>query len=483
MDTETKDLYRELGYTEPVQPRTRGRGGADRAKGEADRAEVPPLTPEQADELWKRFSENPTELVARVRVIWDRDMTEARLAQTIQEARAMLRAPAEATANVRTRRAGLRRGTPLPADFTFPGIETHRDRIDLGDHRFQDKGDELGWILFSGPYLLLSAGREPPDFRFDDQRTSHFTYELTGAGPTRSMALFSDFGTGLYHAWYIADLLKQAAYPHAIHLGDVYYSGRSSEFRERIEEPLSPVLEKTALYTLHSNHEMYSLAKPYFEYLDNRPYPNGQPRQEGSYFRLIWGDIQLVGIDTASFGDGRYREPRQRAWLESVLTEGRREKRVTILLSANEPYDYGKKEFKALLREDLDDLITDQGLVDLWFWGNVHYCALFAPTPRSPFFGSCIGHSGYPYSRKRRGDVEPAPLLYLEEGNRFLREDIRPDMGNNGFCVLEAEDGALRVSYRDWMGNTRCRVSFAIREGRLDLSNGPEQPIPGRHSL
>lgn len=476
MDEKTEELYRELGYNEPIQPRTRRRGAEDRE-------EIPPLTPEQADQLWTRFAENPTELVARARTLWDRDMTEARLAQTIQEARALLRAPVEARDHVRSRRAGLRRGSQLPADFTFPGIEKHRADIDLGDHRFQDKGDELGWLLFSGPYLLLSAGREPPDFRFDSDRPSGFTYELPVTGSSLKVALFSDFGTGLYHSLYIADLLAEAAYPYAIHLGDVYYSGRRSEFRDRFEKPLNPILARTALYTLHSNHEMYSLAKPFFRYLDSRTYPSGQPRQEGSYFRLISNGIQFVGIDTASFGDGRSREPRQREWLEKVLDEGRQAQRVTVLLSANEPYNYGDRSFKPLLREDLDELITERELVDLWFWGNVHYCALFAPTARSPFFGSCIGHAGYPYSRKRKGDTEPAPVLYLEEGNRFLREDLRPDMGNNGFCVLERQGDSLHLAYRDWMGNTRCKVSFAMRQGRLELVGGPLEPAAGQNSL
>jgi hypothetical protein len=477
MSEDTEKLYRELGYDEPLPPPTRRRGG------EADRDEIPPLTAEQAEELWVRFSENPTELVARARVIWDRDMTESRLAQTIQEARAMLRAPVEAREQVRSRREGLSRGTKLPADFTFPGIEKHRDQIDPGNHKFQDKGDELGWLLFSGPYLLLSAGREPPNFRFHEEKPSRFSYELPDAGPTLTVSLFSDFGTGLYHALYIADLLREAAYPYALHLGDVYYSGRKSEFRDHFEKQLDPLLGRTALYTLHSNHEMYSLAKPYFKYLDNRAYPSGQPRQEGSYFRLIWKNVQFVGIDTASFGDGRFREPRQRAWLEEVLEDGRRAQRVTILLSANEPYDYGEKEFRPLLREDLDELVADRQLVDLWFWGNVHYCALFEPTPRSPFFGSCIGHSGYPYSRKRRGEAEPAPLLYLEEGNRFLREDVRPDMGNNGFCVLEVREGSIAMSYRDWMGNIRCKTDFSVSQGRLTLAASPVLPGPGRNSL
>jgi hypothetical protein len=476
MSEETEALYRELGYTEPLPPPTR-RGG------EIDRDEIPPLTPEQAEELWVRFSKNPTELVARARVIWDRDMTEARLAQTIQEARAMLRAPAQGAEHVRSRRAGLSRGTQLPADFTFPGIEKHRNEIDPGNHKFQDKGDELGWLFFSGPYLLLSSGREPPNFVFHDAKPSGFTYQLPASGPTLTVALFSDFGTGLYHALYIADHLDEAAYPYVLHLGDVYYSGRKSEFRDRFEKQLDPLLNRTALYTLHSNHEMYSLAKPYFAYLASRAYPAGQPRQEGSYFRLIWNDVQFVAIDTASFGDGRFREPRQRAWLQEVLEDGRRAQRVTILLSANEPYDYGQKEFRPLLREDLDDLVADRQMVNLWFWGNVHYCALFEPTPRSPFFGSCIGHSGYPYSRKRKGEAEPAPLLYLEEGNRFLREDIRPDVGNNGYCVLTMREAAIDLDYRDWMGNTRCKVNFSMNQGRLTLASSPVLPGPGRNSL
>jgi hypothetical protein len=73
--------------------------------------------------------------------------------------------------------------------------------------------------------------------------------------------------------------------------------------------------------------------------------------------------------------------------------------------------------------------------------------------------------------------------LYLEEGDRFLREDIRPDLGNNGFCVLEIRDGSVDLSYRDWMGNIRCEVVFSIKGRRLAPMSAPVLPKQGSSLL
>jgi hypothetical protein len=61
-----------------------------------------------------------------------------------------------------------------------------------------------------------------------------------------------------------------------------------------------------------------------------------------------------------------------------------------------------------------------------------------------------------------RHHVKPA---WAETASRF---EQRPDRGNNGFCLLEAEPGRLRLRYIDWRRNERCTVDLPVRNGRLD---------------
>ena len=176
--------------------------------------------------------------------------------------------------------------------------------------------------------------------------------------------------------------------------------------------PLSPLFGATELFLLNSNHEMYSGGKPYFRFLDDkRAAHSDRQKQEGSYFCLRSKRFQILGIDTAYHEDGRFRDPNLLEWLDEKLREGRSNGQTNILLSANHPYEYGKVEFSKLFRDDLGDLIGDR--VDLWFWGNTHYCALFDRGPRIPFLGSCIGHGGFPYKRKKLGPRAPAPVRFL----------------------------------------------------------------------
>jgi hypothetical protein len=123
------------------------------------------------------------------------------------------------------------------------------------------------------------------------------------------------------------------------------------------------------------------------------------------------------------------------------------------------------------MSKDLAELVLDEqpSLVDLWFWGNTHYCALFDRAGATPnrralsFTGSCIGHGGYPYDIERLGKNMPAPLVFLETRGRFPEATgLRPDRGNNGYCTLVLKgDGSLALRYVDWMGNLRCEAIFS----------------------
>jgi hypothetical protein len=396
----------------------------------------------------------------------------------IAQAQMALDSPETAIASLEMDSLHLAAANQLPPDFTFEGMDLNEIPIKPGDTKFETVADALGWTLFAGPFVLTRASRDK--FRWHNSpnhATSRFIYSLkepTAASPV-DIALFSDFGTGRYHSRYIAKRLRTREFPYAIHLGDVYYAGRRSEFEKYFAAPLDPILADTTLFALNSNHEMYSAGIPYFESMDQRKAEHpAKQLQEGSYFCLRSERFQVVGIDTAYFGKGRYEELELLDWLANTLREGRNAGRANILLSADQPYGYGHSGQTKLLSKDLSHLVKEEQLVDLWFWGNTHYCALFDSAATSPFVGCCIGHAGYPYDRQSLGKSSPAPLLFLETNPRFPKwTNLRQDRGNNGYCIMSLKsDGSVGLQYEDWMAQRRCEASLTrTTTGRLQVSS------------
>lgn len=352
----------------------------------------------------------------------------------------------------------------LPADFDFPGYERQAHPIDVNRRDFEDQHDRLRYVLAAGLNgALYHTGLLPLDpFRWHHEAASKFDYELERpAGKDLKLALFSDFANGYEHTYYISKLLAQ--YRYAVHLGDVYYAGRHREVTEFLEKPLKPLEATCELFLLAGNHEMYAKARPWLSYLDRKRAASPErQRQEGTYFRLIAGDTQIVAIDTVWFKYARYDNARLMRWLADVLEEGRGAGRTNILLSSNEPYEYGKPDLTKLWTRDLAPL-AQRGLIDLWFWGNTHYAALFDRSPQLPFVGSCIGHGGFPYERQRRGAAVPSGLSvpFLEDRGRYWPLEIRKDVGNNGFCALTLRaEGGIGLDFIDWRGEVRHHAAL-----------------------
>jgi hypothetical protein len=185
---------------------------------------------------------------------------------------------------------------------------------------------------------------------------------------------------------------------------------------------------------------------------------------------------QILGIDTQYYGGGRYRNNELLAWLRTRLAEGRQSGLTNIVVSSDHPYSYGKTSMADLFF-DVASLVED---IDLWFWGNTHYCALFSPGPAIPFIGSCVGHGGYPYGTEHSGGATPpgVQVRFVETRSRFHKwPAIRPDRGNNGFCMLTMSATALELRYIDWMKNLRC-TAILIRgnDGRLTMGSVTEHP-------
>jgi hypothetical protein len=441
----------------------------------------------ELDQLERLLESEPDETIARAQEAFDREITLAELHRAITEARSALTAPRDYLSMREAAIELARTVVRLPDGFTFSGIDLDNIDIEPEDKRFEDS-DILGWLLFSGfGWIADKVGAlDKADFQWHDRGSAQTGFVYPLAHPHRDdatrIALFSDFGTGTYAARYIAKQLSSGEFPYAVHLGDVYYGGRSSEFESHMAEPLKPLFDAgTRVFLMNANHEMYSGAKPYFDYLNTQRLQYAQQEQEGSYFCLRSEPFQIIGIDTAYHSVGRHRETRLNEWLGNVLRDGRDSGRINILLSQNAPYRYGKSKCDKLLTEDLQG-IAEGDLIDLWFWGDTHYCAIYDRGPTTPFIGSCIGHGGKPYPRMKVGEPTAAPMRYLEASARFPRwTKLRQDQGNNGYCVmtLNGSDG-IDLQYIDWMSNIRCVARLYRAPGKpvLRIASVMEKPMP-----
>jgi len=384
-----------------------------------------------------------------------------------------------------------------PPDFSRSYIRQHvaqnlwnnLEEIDLDPKSSQFEDDSalgvIGWILFNGlEAVKVPRSLEPPfreqfgripgaePFRRHNE-TNPYVYSLAApaAGNRTRVALFADFGTGLGHARFIARQIAQGGYDAAVHLGDVYYTGTPKQYDEYFAKPLQPVVQNgIKLYVIPDNHDGYCGFHAYTSYIDNLL------TQQGSYFAIETEHVQFIGVDTIWHSDrGRITDAGVRTWLEGRFKAGRDAGRTNVLLTGHEPYEYGEPDLTAL---NDDVLLLAGNRLDLWFWGNTHYAAFFGPRTdgKTPYFGSCIGHAGYPYAtlKKEDGPKSAAPVLWAELGSRYEPTQVRKDRGMNGFCSFEIEpNGDVELRYLDWRGQERCTVRFGRQpNGRLQLSGG-----------
>jgi hypothetical protein len=428
---------------------------------------VRPMDEADMEELVRETERDPVGVGRRLwrRIDASTSPTDAQAAELAQRmAREVQARRLQPTDAVQPFRAALRveRGPTLPPDFDFPGYDPKNIPIDPGDTRFQTTEDLFNYIVFTGGLYHLDLLPLDPVRRAEAYQHTRFTYPMTSPTPGSpvEVGLFSDFANGLPHARYIARQL--AGLPYAIHLGDVYYAGRQSEFDEYVTAPLEPILGGTELFMLSGNHEMYSRGFTFHRFLDEKRarWPARQ-RQEGATFRLVSDKFQIVGVDTCWWKDGRI-EPELRELVREWLREGR-EERMNILLTSQHGWDFGSRRVTQLLSNDLHGIV-DEGLVDLWFWGNVHHGALYEPSRHGPFIASCIGHAGYPYYTLKREDAEgtAAKVRWAEYASRYYGfqdadgEPLRPDVGNNGWCKLRLHhDGTAELVYIDWRKDVR----------------------------
>lgn len=195
-----------------------------------------------------------------------------------------------------------------------------------------------------------------------------------------------------------------------IHLGDVYYSGTSREFRTRFLNPW-PVEQRSDVlsFAVPGNHELYSGGHGFFgvALADDR-----FARQNGTSFFALKSDYwQFLGLDTA-YEEGGLEAPQVEWALNHIRGAGPGMR--TCLLSHHQLFS-AHENGSPLLRRRLKPVL-DTGRVDAWFWGHEHRCIEYGESTvdgNRLRFASCVGHGGVPeYLVMSEGESRPRPWSY-----------------------------------------------------------------------
>jgi hypothetical protein len=302
-----------------------------------------------------------------------------------------------------------------------------------------DNNDLIGW-LGTGLHIIFKRDKHAwlpppplPEPIADDAR----------------IAVFSDWGTGLYGAPVIAKTIRNLPRCDvALHLGDTYYSGDDDEIRKRLLADW-PTRPNTVNRALNGNHEMYSGGAGYFAALSSFF------KQSSSCFAMQNRRWLLVGLDT-SYVDFAL-DAAQVDWVKRLVAAAGARK--VILFSHHQPFsaldDQGPK-----LQVALADLL-DKQRITAWFWGHEHRLVVYEPHSKWGLKGRCVGHGGFPAERDTglgaggsfykwiQMHARPhAPAALLLDGPNFWVTANPSQYGPHGYLFLELDGDKAWETYR-----------------------------------
>jgi hypothetical protein len=272
----------------------------------------------------------------------------------------------------------------------------------LGDRKALPKTPaELATCVLPDGSLLGCRQWELLDFRWTEalvawlenlDEPAHFgaTPALITMPNNITLAIAGDWGTGPFErnaaATRVAEIIKNMAPDYTFHLGDVYYAGTKAEEKKILADwPRG----KSGAFTLNSNHEMYSGAKPYFTALQN----DFLLQQGTSYFALQNDHWLVIGLDSAYasdpfnlYMDGDLNQP-QIDWLRALPKN-----KSVIVLSHGQACDIDGKKKTVLY----DQVVKALGAIPAyWYWGHLHNAICYVE--RDGLHGRCVGHGSIPY--------------------------------------------------------------------------------------
>ena len=302
-----------------------------------------------------------------------------------------------------------------------------------------DSNDLLGW-LGTGLHIIFRADRHvwlPPPAVPEP------------IADAAKIAVFSDWGTGLYGAPVIADTIRKLPRCDvALHLGDTYYSGDDDEIQHRLVADW-PTRPGTVNRALNGNHEMYSGGDGYFAALSSFF------KQSSSCVAMQNRHWLLVGLDT-SYNDFAL-DAAQVDWLKTLVAASGTRK--LILFSHHQPFS-ALDEQGPKLQVALTELLDAQR-IHAWFWGHEHRLVVYEPHQKWGVKGRCVGHGGFPATRDTdlgaggrvykwiQMQARPhAPKAQLLDGPNFWITAAPDQYSPHGYLFLELDGDKAWETYR-----------------------------------
>jgi Calcineurin-like phosphoesterase len=239
-----------------------------------------------------------------------------------------------------------------------------------------------------------------------------------------------------------------------VHLGDVYYAGTSDEEQHLLTLLWPP--GKAGSFTLNSNHEMYSGAKPYFAAIVNPPFN----LQGGcSYFALENQKWVIVGLDSS------YYSPDASLYMNGLLyPAGAPNDQIDFLANkAQDAQANGKRLILLSHHNGLNDTGTatnalfDQVAAVLpaggpvyWYYGHEHLAAVYMPQGTAGLLCRCCGHGALPWGQS--SDLATGTNVIWYENRNAGDPDI-PQRVFNGFVMLKLDGPNIQEIFYDENGN------------------------------
>lgn len=332
-----------------------------------------------------------------------------------------------------------------------------RGEVEHDDERMGDpftKAD-IGWVVEIALSLLWRglAGRHA----FCDSPARHEISE-----ERVRLVLFSDWGTGLEGARNVSEQAQPwidgADCPvHAIHLGDVYYSGTPREMEENALA-LWPVAKEKAAevgsWALLGNHDMYSGGHGFFEDLLGEERFARQRAADGSptsWFSLQSPGWHVVGLDTAWNDELPFEAAFGHLYgsqADHVAECARDPDRRLLLLSHHQLFTVHDDEGVGKhIHEALAPVLEEHG-VDVWFWGHEHDCVAYHPH-LGVTAARAIGHGAVPVT------VPDTPATSPNVDWQFDQYRVENGLkwAKHGFAVVDLDGEKMTVHHVDDEGN------------------------------
>lgn len=244
-----------------------------------------------------------------------------------------------------------------------------------------------------------------------------------------------------------------------IHLGDVYYEGSAAEEKKNFVTLWPQGSGPATSYTLNSNHEMYSGARPFFVEALGSPLFSAQ--KPYSFFALENTNWVIVGLDSAYYSDeltlymnGSLGASAQLDFLKAQAQKG---KRMILLTHHNGLAEDGSGP-TGLWNEVMSCFPAGSGPA-YWYWGHVHAGVVYQP--RSGVNCRCTGYAALPWGYA--SELDNQNVAWFEKRNAGDPND--PVRVYNGFTFLQLTGTALDETFYDensgvaWSSNQTTQAS------------------------